>query len=129
LPDCSDIYRRARQQAFHWKGLDDFRLEDFERDTLDEDVWVGVEFGRILGFVGVFTPASFIHHLYVAPEAQGRGVGGRLLELASERLESPLELKCLLRNRRAREFYRQRGWQEVGRGEAELGEYALFRRV
>ena len=54
---------------------------------LDEEIAAGVVFwgyeedGRLLGVMGIqpVRDVSLIRHAYVAPDAQGRGIGGALL--------------------------------------------------
>ncbi len=64
--------------------------------------------GRILGYIA-FKP-GWIDQLYVAPEAQGRGVGPDLLAKALED-GSERRLWSFQKNARARAFYEQRGFQ------------------
>jgi len=54
-----------------------------------------------------------VEHLYVAPAAQGRGLGARLLGLAQARAAS-LELQVFQRNQPARAFYERHGFRLVG---------------
>jgi GNAT superfamily N-acetyltransferase len=102
-----------------------FRLLTFlpELHTVEEDrgyiggavipgqqVTVAVEGGRIVGFVAEHE--GWIEHLYVAPEALGRGVGARLLDHAKSRNDS-LTLWCFAENARARGFYEKAGFVAV----------------
>ncbi len=74
---------------------------------------VAEEAGRAIGLVGV--SPGWIEQLYVRPEAQGRGVGSRLLaEAVSRRREAgdtELRLWTLEANEPGRRFYEGRGWQ------------------
>lgn len=55
---------------------------------------------------------------YVAPHAQGRGIGKRLL--ASAKAARPyLWLKCFQANARARGFYETEGFRETARGDGQ----------
>jgi GNAT superfamily N-acetyltransferase len=72
------------------------------------DVTVAESAGTLLGFIGRY--AHTVRHLYVAPEAQGLGVGRRLLEHAKRR-EPRLELWCFAENLRARRFYERNGFR------------------
>ena len=38
---------------------------DFEAETREEDLWVAQSGANIRGWVGIYLPARFIHHLYV----------------------------------------------------------------
>ncbi|WP_373354940.1 N-acetyltransferase family protein [Pseudoroseicyclus sp. CXY001] len=86
-------------------------------------VWVAEEAGKLLGVVslGAATHPTFagraeIKHLYVAAEAQGRGLGKRLLQAALEDCRSAGEhgaaLAVVRQNARARAFYRAMGGVE-----------------
>ena len=69
----------------------------------------------VVGFLA--RRAHFIHALYLAPEARGRGLGSALIEDA--KAESPhLELWCFQANHPARAFYGARGFEvvEIGDG-------------
>lgn len=61
------------------------------------------------------TTRGVVENLYVVPGWRGRGVGSALLEAAeatlSERDVDAVSLDVMAENRRAREFYRQRGYE------------------
>jgi putative acetyltransferase len=77
----------------------------------ENDVWLAADgAGQVLGFIG-FT-RDFVHHLYVLPIAQGRGIGRQLIDLAKKNAES-LKLWTFQRNEPAREFYKQMGFVEI----------------
>lgn len=90
----------------------------FARRTRDEEIHVAKCGGRIAGFVAVWRPESFIHHLYVDPHYQNRGIGKALLTLCEREYGRPLSLKCESANTRALAFYRRNGWvvEETGAG-------------
>ena len=66
-------------------------------------VWIAEIDGRSVGFVAV--EGSLLEHLYVHPDAQGRGVGTTLLNKAKELLPSGFHLWVFQRNAQARRFY------------------------
>ncbi len=66
----------------------------------------------VLGFLA--QDGGKIHTLFVAPCAQGRGVGTALLEDVASRFDV-LRLDVNEQNLSARAFYEARGFQEVGR--------------
>ena len=82
----------------------------------------------VLGFVSIFEPDSFVHHLYVARGCQRQGVGSRLLKSLEAWLPMPWHLKCVARNESARAFYLARGWSEAGRAQGPEGQYVLLKR-
>jgi len=75
-------------------------------------VTLAVSGDRVAGFLA--EEPGWINHLYVAPEALGRGIGSMLLADAKTRHET-LELWCFADNRRARRFYEAHGFAEVER--------------
>ena len=75
------------------------------------EVWVAVEGATPIGFASI--EGAELHHLYVAPRHQGRGVGSRLLRQAKERSAGRLALFAFQRNVAARAFYRAHGFVEV----------------
>lgn len=83
--------------------------------------------GELLGFVSVFQPESFIHHLYVAKNHQGRGAGTALLDSLQSWLPMPWRLKCVERNESALTFYHSRGWTDEDRARGPEGRYVLLR--
>lgn len=82
-----------------------------ERMLPANEVWVVDEAGEIVGF------ASFGHellgHLYVAPRAQGRGIGRVLLDKVKERQPNGFTLWTHQPNVRARAFYEREGLDAV----------------
>lgn len=102
-------------------------LESVVSHTIGDEVLVARadgEDGDLLGFV-MFGPESdrfvrtidrgMIHNLYVVPEARGSGVGSALLSAAEKRLADRgldvVVLSVLAANARARELYRERGYE------------------
>ena len=121
------IFVESRLEAFYWQNPARFRLEDFETETAGEVVFVAEDgSGKILGFISVWEPDRFVHHLYIAPDQQRRGIGKRLLESLLSWLPLPYRLKCKVRNEAACAFYRKNDWVETGRGKDEHGEYLVL---
>lgn len=121
------IFVESRLRAFYWQNPARFRLEDFEKGTAGESVFVAEEgSGNLLGFISVWEPEQFIHHLFIAPDQQRRGIGKQLLESLPSWLPLPYWLKCNPRNEAARAFYRKNNWIETGRGTGEHGEYLVL---
>lgn len=73
--------------------------------------WVAVDCGDVVGMM-LLSP-GWIEQLYVAPERLGEGIGRRLLDLAKERADGPLELWTFQVNERARRFYERNGFTAV----------------
>ena len=129
---CAIIYLDARHVAFPWVPMEEFSVDDFIRDTADEEIAVAegrIDGGetQVLGFVSVFTPGHFIHHLYIDPQHRRLGIGRALVRHAVAAPGGPWRLKCIMANVPAMAFYRSDGWVEEGRGEDGLGLYATLR--
>lgn len=110
------LYLAARQTAFTWQNTQHFRLEDFDRSTLGEEIWVAEQDGKLLGFVSIYRAEDFIHHLYVDPLLPPHGVGSALLHAAEQTFTSTGSLKCLVKNDKALAFYHKHGWQSLSVG-------------
>ncbi|MBO0684200.1 MAG: GNAT family N-acetyltransferase [Candidatus Dormibacteraeota bacterium] len=92
------------------------------RQILSAEVWVAERRGRVAALMVLL--GSQLDQLYVAPEHQGSGLGGRLVDLAKQRRPTGLTLWTFQRNSRARAFYERRGFrpQEFTAGDNEEGE-------
>ncbi|BDR18021.1 GNAT family N-acetyltransferase [Vibrio sp. STUT-A16] len=103
------LYLESRLATFTWLDTVEFDLSDFERDTEGESIWVAIESNKVIGFVSIWVPENFIHHLFVSPRNLRGGVGLKLLDLAKQRYRR-LSLKCLSQNDNAIEFYLSQGF-------------------
>ncbi|WP_030802884.1 GNAT family N-acetyltransferase [Streptomyces sp. NRRL S-337] len=75
--------------------------------------WVAERAGTVIGLLGLL-PDGEIGGLFVAPEAQGSGVGRQLVEHGAARYGA-LTLEVFEGNARARRFYAHLGFTERGR--------------
>lgn len=71
-------------------------------------VWLAVEGDRIAGFAAL--NGQVLEHLYVLPDAQGRGIGSVLLQTVMDHAGITLELWTFQRNQAVRRFYERRGF-------------------
>ncbi|MGO4703025.1 GNAT family N-acetyltransferase [Dyella sp. 2RAB6] len=125
-PALRELFLQARRATFSWVAGDSFRLEDYDGQTRGERVLVAqADDGSIAGFVALWEPDRFVHHLYLAAEQQRRGIGRALLQ-ALGWPEQPLLLKCLRRNEAALAFYLKLGFAEIGQGRGSDGEYLML---
>lgn len=100
---------------------------DFAAASEGEDVWVAARpTDGICGFISVWRPQSFIHHLYVDPRFHHQGVGTALLASLADWLPAPWTLKCAAANTLAHAFYTARGWRTIDTGVSENGPYFLL---
>lgn len=125
-PFLRTLYLHARKQSWTWLDGRDWRLEDFDAATLDEEIWVAEEEGHRVGFASVYANDNFLHNLFVDPAWQGKGVGSALLKHVQSTFTSTGALKCLLHNSPALAFYQRHGWHIEAKGVAPDGEYLLL---
>lgn len=100
---------------------------DFDNDTKGELVLVAMVGDAVAGFVSVWTPDSFIHHLYVAERFRGNHIGPGLINAVFDRLGCPIVLKCLVSNKRAIRFYEQNHFRKIDEGVSGDGPYFLMK--
>jgi GNAT superfamily N-acetyltransferase len=95
------------------RAHDDDEVRGWVRDHLVPEVetWVATVQGEVVALLAL--APGWIEQLYVAPGHQGAGIGGRLVQLAQQRADGPLQLWTFQVNARARSFYRQHGFREV----------------
>jgi ribosomal protein S18 acetylase RimI-like enzyme len=99
---------------------------DFEASSRGEDLWIAESSGQLVGMIAIWRPASFIHHLYVAPGWQRRGIGRDLLSLGLRACGGSAELKCNEANRAAQAFYMAAGGRAVDWGLAPSGPWIRY---
>ncbi len=126
LAALQDIYYQTRIESFHWLNPANVSSDDFEKDTKGERVWVAVSKDQIVGFISVWEPENFIHHLFVLPQYAGQKIGSRLLCFCIENIGRPATLKCVSANTKALAFYHAKGWQTLSIGTGTEGEYQLM---
>jgi predicted acetyltransferase len=129
IPQLEKLFLVTRQQTFNWEKPDKFKLTDYKNATEGETVFVAEEDnGEVIGFVSVWEKDThpFIHHLFIAPDHQKKGIGALLIRNLFAWLPLPYRLKCVLKNQDALAFYLKNKWLEIDRGIGEDGEYVLL---
>lgn len=120
------IFRMNRGSEVIW--LNQNRPTDNLAEQSEGEMIIVAESERqILGFISVWEPERFIHHLYVHKEHQGIGIGRALVDEVAHRYPGDLSLKCVKLNHEAMGFYLNTGWREVSTGVGPDGEYALLK--
>lgn len=126
-PALRELFLRSRRETFAWQPTHLFQLADFDAQTQDERLWVAQDGdGVLVGFIAVWEPEAFIHHLYVDRPWAGRGVGRALLRALPGWPGTRFRLKCLCRNEAALAFYRACGFTGIGTGTGDGGDYLLL---
>ncbi len=112
--ELAEIHIAARRQAMPWltePGTPDEVRAWFGRAVgiVAGEWWLAQDRGPILGFMQL--SGHELDHLYIRPEAQGRGIGSALLIQAKAFSPTRLELWTFQRNAAARRFYEGRGFR------------------
>ena len=111
---CAALYVQVLCESFTWLPAERHRAEDFFRAAREEEVYVAVEDGRILGLASLFRPQGFLHSLYVLD--RGQGIGKALLDRVIAEAGGALSLKVQAPNLRAQAFYAREGFSVVEHG-------------
>lgn len=129
LDSLRKIFLEERQTTFSWVDSTTFHLHDFDTETEGEYILVAILDDITIGFISIWMPDNFIHHLYVDKKYHGKGIGTQLLKAALRKTNFPVTLKCLENNIQAVNFYKSKGFIEKGKGESEQGTFILFELV
>lgn len=120
------LFYQIQREEFPWVDGDTLSLQDFERATEGERIFVAELDGALAGFCSVWEPDSFVHNLFVAKGCRRAGVGSALLERAAQEFPLPLTLKCVAENRPALKYYLSHGWKIQQEGYSQDGPYYLM---
>lgn len=120
------LYVDVRYDTFEWLRKDNFIKDSFDADTDGELIFVAEHEGKPVGFISLWLPDRFVHHLYVDCTFQRRGIGSALLKTAVEAIGYPLRLKCLQINTKGSAFYTKSGWKTKSEGFSAEGFFTLF---
>lgn len=127
LLSLREIYLASRTVAFTWESPQGYQLEDFDRATENELIWVATVGDRPVGYISWWLPHNFVHHLFVDPHFTRRGIGSALLKSCLAQVGRPVSLKCVQRNAAAIAFYVSQGWCIVSTGQSPEGAYYLMK--
>lgn len=126
LPNLRELFLNERRRTFTEQDISEFELDDFDKQTQGEYILTALVNNIPVGFVSIWMPNNFIHHLYVDVKHQGKNLGTELLKAAILKTSFPITLKCLTSNIKPVEFYRKKGFTEKSRGNSNNGTYILF---
>jgi GNAT superfamily N-acetyltransferase len=132
LPAALAIVNRAAQAYRGVIPADRWRQPYMPARELRAEIAHGVRFsvaeenGRLLGLMGLQDrgDVTLIRHAYVAPAAQGKGIGTRLLRELQDRTRKPLLIGTWAEAAWAIAFYRRNGFRLTTKNEKD----ALLRR-
>ena len=124
---CADLYLKVLVETFTWLAPERHDRREFLRSVRDEDIYVAVEDGRLVGLAGFYRPLNFLHSLYVTE--RGRGVGKALLDHVLRIAGGRVSLKVQEANRRAQAFYAREGFVGTERGRDPGSEVTWIRLV
>ena len=127
LAECAELYVRVLRETFTWLPKDRHRKADFLAAAGEEEIYVAVEDGRIVGLAGFYRPQNFVHSLYV--DARGHGVGKALIDAVAATASGPISLKVQAPNVRAQAFYEREGFVCTERGRDVGSDVAWLRMV
>lgn len=111
----TELWERSARSSHAFMDDEEFvELVPRIRDLLlpSMDIWVAESGGETLGFVGARD--EHVELLYVAPEAQGKGIGPLLLAQLADG-EGPRSVEVYADNTIGLGFYLSQGFREVRR--------------
>lgn len=114
-PSLAEVYLASFRAALPTVRLThtDDEVRAWVRDHLipATECWVALDGAEVVGMLAL--SRGWIEQLYVSPGRRGEGIGRRLLDLAKERADGPLELWTFQVNEAARGFYEAHGFAAV----------------
>ena len=125
--ELRQLYNDVRKETFN--RIESQKKYTFDLDTKGEAIMVAKTEGKVAGFISVWLPDNFIHHLYIRKEYRRKGLGSSLIGHVKKQLKKPLTLKCLLDNINAVKFYEKNGWNAKSTGISDHGVFILFELV
>jgi ribosomal protein S18 acetylase RimI-like enzyme len=120
---AADIYLRARAVSAMPPGIhpdDDVREHVANVQIAQRETWLAVDAGEPVGVLVL--DGADLDWLFVAPHAQGRGLGSALLDHAKSLRPDGLSLWTFVTNVAAQRFYERRGFVEADRTDGAANE-------
>lgn len=122
-PDVAALFAASRHAAMPWLPVLHTPEEDvefFASEAESATGWGAVGNGRLVGFA--LARDGWLNHLYVAPDARGRGVGSDLLSRVLAASPSTIDLWAFARNEPALAFYARHGFEVIERTDGSANE-------
>ncbi len=115
----AEVHMVARRVAMPWlpEMHTDEETRAWVRDILlpHQEVWVTEAEGRVVGMASL--AEEMLQHLYIHPNAQGRGIGSALFAKAVARYPRGFTFYAFQRNTHARAFYEEKGCVAIAFGD------------
>jgi len=120
LPRMAELFWATRQAAVplmpppvHTLAEVVVHYSSFDLESGERQAWVAEDERGLVGYAEI--KADWLDDLYVAPWAQGEGIGSTLLEIVKAHRPDGFELWVFESNAPARAFYARHGLVEVER--------------
>lgn len=127
-PELRSIFLESRRCTFYWLETQRLQLAELDEQTQGELILVAQNSSQeVIGFISVWENDNFIHHLYVKPSFEGKGVGRTLINALPDWGRKSYSLKCTKLNHNAIGFYQSCGFKVFSEGNDIDGEYVYFR--
>ena len=120
-----DVFNKSRNSNSSFPKHK-YALDDFTAEIEGEEVLCCRINGELIGFSSVWVEDTFLHHLYVLPQYQNRGIGKALIHECINRFGLPMSLKCLKSNTKSCCFYEGLGWRPNNEALGPEGPYILY---
>lgn len=126
LCELRKLFLNVRKEVFIWLDKDKFDLSDFDKSTQGELIFTAKVNNKLAGFISIWEEDKFVHNLFVYKDYRKIGIGKKLIEKAIELVGLPLNLKCLIENKKALDYYLHNNWNIKQSGLCEDGKYYLL---
>ena len=63
---CAALYEEVALEIFTWIDPAHIQAQDIIDDAREEEVYVALDDGRLVGFASAYTATGFLHSLYIA---------------------------------------------------------------
>ena len=111
VPGCARLFAAGQQEIE--PRIPPWHPDEFLAQTAGEMILVAAAGRQVAGFLSLSRHDAFVHFLHVGAAWRRQGIGRKLLASARAEVARPLQLKCLVSNRRALAFYHRLGWRPV----------------
>ncbi len=121
-----ELFYNIRLSEFVWSKTNEITLQDFDKVTEGEVIFVAVIGNEVIGFASIWVEDKFIHNLFINKEYRKLGVGKLLVDAVKLDYGTPLTLKWVKQNQNAVDFYKHNGWIILKEEPDEEGSYYLM---